>query len=68
MILVDSYKGFLIKIAASNASMEELLSKISSINKGRGSVVQLFDPKSIINQTHLSGAYVDAAQSFKDGT
>jgi len=65
---VDSYKNFLVKIASSSASMEAILSKINSINKGKGAVVQIFDPNRIINKIHLSGAYIDAVESFGDKT
>jgi len=65
---MGSHKDFLIKVASSNASMEELLSKINSINKNKGTVVQIFDPGRIINKIHILGAYIDAEESFKGKT
>jgi tRNA threonylcarbamoyladenosine modification (KEOPS) complex Cgi121 subunit len=57
--------GLIIKRASSKLDMDELLSVIGSINSNRG-FIQVFDPKSTINKTHLIGAYVNSVLAFAD--
>ena len=59
---------FLIKVASSGLSLDELLFEINRVNKDKNSVVQVFDPRRVINQMHLAGAYMDTVESFKERT
>ena len=59
---------FLIRTCSANAALEDLLAEITRINGDKKSVVQIFDPKRIINRTHIAGAYIDALESFNGKT
>ena len=53
-----------IKRASSNLELDELLSRIRNLSKGRNAV-QVFDPDAVINTIHIKGAYINAAVSFQ---
>jgi len=59
---------FLVKTASSSASLDSMLSEIAKINRDKRFVVQVFDPKRIINRAHVFGAYIDSVESFKEKT
>jgi tRNA threonylcarbamoyladenosine modification (KEOPS) complex Cgi121 subunit len=56
---------FVIKIASSSIRLEKLIGELGKINT-KNNVVQIFDPKKVVNKTHLLGAYLNALQSFKN--
>jgi tRNA threonylcarbamoyladenosine modification (KEOPS) complex Cgi121 subunit len=68
VISVNSGEKFLIKVASSRATIEELLLEIAKINRDKEAVVQIFDPGRVINRTHLAGAYINAVEAFKGKT
>ena len=57
-----------IKEASSRLDLGELLEGISGMNRDSGSVVQLFNPRSVISRAHLAGAYADAVNAFDSKT
>lgn len=69
MIQMNDYssaeKNVIIKIASSTTSIDQLINKIGKVNDKKN-VVQLFDPKKVVNKTHLLGAYVNTLASFRD--
>ena len=54
--------------AGLRVSDEELLKRISSINRAKGAVVQGFDYGSVVDRMHLVGAYLNALSAFKNHT
>ena len=58
---------FTIKHASSDRDMPFLLDKVSSINRRKGFVLQLFDPSAVRGKMHLVASYLNAIESFRDG-
>lgn len=56
-----------IKNASSKMGFEDLLTVIKKTNNDKV-IVQLFDPKSILNETHVMGAYANALLVFENHT
>jgi tRNA threonylcarbamoyladenosine modification (KEOPS) complex Cgi121 subunit len=56
-----------IKLASSDLQTDELLRFVEAANKG-GTVFQLFDHGSVINESHLYAAYLNTILSFEDKT
>lgn len=61
------FKDFVVKTASSKKKVDELLDSIRTLNN-KNTVVQIFDNKSIVNRTHLIGAYANALIAFKNHT
>jgi len=62
-LLGISASGVVIRRASSKIGIKELLVKMRE-RSGSSHVVQLFDPKMIINRTHLVSAYLNALLAF----
>jgi tRNA threonylcarbamoyladenosine modification (KEOPS) complex Cgi121 subunit len=58
--------GFIIKKVTSKLDLESLLELIRKAGN-KNNFAQVFDPKSIINEMHLVGAYTSALFAFENG-
>jgi len=56
--------GTVIRASSSKLGAVELLERLK--RAGRSGVVQAFDADSVINRTHLVGAYLNAVAAFKE--
>lgn len=56
-----------IKEALPKSDIHALIDRVTTVSKGTH-VVQLFDPASIANKTHILGAYLNALLAFKNHT
>jgi tRNA threonylcarbamoyladenosine modification (KEOPS) complex Cgi121 subunit len=53
-----------VKEALPKTGITELFEQMTAINKTKGNVIQAFDCDSVINKTHLLGAYINAITAF----
>ena len=60
-------KELTIRTCSSKFGPNELMEKIKTM-QGKSSVLQIFAYESVINDTHLIGAYVNALIAFQNGT
>jgi tRNA threonylcarbamoyladenosine modification (KEOPS) complex Cgi121 subunit len=59
--------NFIIKEAKLKVSLNSLIKQLATLNHFK-TVIQVFDPDCIVNQSHLLGAYMDAELAFKSGS
>ena len=59
-------KKLAIKEARPKPGVTGLFERMSAINKTKKGVVQMFNYDSVVNKTHLLGAYINAVTSFDD--
>ena len=57
-------KKLVINEARPRTGVEELFKRMNQLNKAEGAAIQAFDYGSIINKTHLYGAYINAVMAF----
>ncbi len=62
-----SIRDLVIKSCSSRHNIENLLKRLRQLN-GKSTVIQIFDPKFIINRMHILGAYANAIMAFKNGS
>ncbi len=60
--------NLIIRQASTSLSIKSLIAKIHMLSNSSGSkgVVQLFDPESILDKSHLIAAYLNALETFNE--
>lgn len=58
-------ESYVVKISDSRVPLDELLKKISKINKKTNHTVQIFDPNYVISKLHLAASYKNSIKAFR---